>query len=94
MDTHVNKNLFKWIASKVTLQPKFKIHAKVLNSQMKSTEINFIRFDCIQIVLLPCFYVDHCFNNNDGLNKINYLSSSITQRDQVVYASMLNVAPV
>ena len=52
---------------------------------MKATEINLIRFDHIQI----CSYVDHYFNNNDN-NKINYLSSSMPQLDQVIYALIVN----
>ena len=39
------------------------------------------------------YRLDHYFNNNDNY-KINYLSSSMPLRDQVIYASILNVTRV
>ena len=51
---------------------------------MMATEINWIRFVALFL------YVDHYFNNNDN-HKINYLSSSMPQRDKVIYASVVNV---
>ena len=57
----------------------------------KATEINLVWFnDGIQIVRSPRSYVNHYFNNNDN-SKINYLSSPMPQRDQVIYASIVNV---
>ena len=51
---------------------------------MMATEINWIRFVALFL------YVDHYFNNNDN-HKIKYLSSSMPQRDKVIYASVKNV---
>ena len=50
---------------------------------MMATEINWIRFVALFL------YVDHYFNNNDN-HKITYLSSSMPQRDKVIYASVVN----
>ena len=49
---------------------------------MKATEITYTD--------LPCSYVGNYFNNNDN-NKINYLSSSMPQLDQVIYALIVNM---
>ena len=54
---------------------------------MKATEINLIRL----MAAYYSFSLFSCGHYFSGNSKINYLPSSMPERDQVIYASIVNV---